>query len=412
MAKWARFPNDERLALYDLLHYAWHSEHGIPTDQARAARQTGIELETLHKVWADFLAECVERNGYLRLREMWQGIDSYKQRAQQRKEAGQISAFRRQEAKEDRETSQTLTQNSQSSSQNLTNTANNKLSTSSASVSPQHALQQTNDLQQRTVDESSTARTRVVYDSSTELELELELELNTNKTKEKNKTKKEKSFSSTDVDIVFRYWQQETGKLNHTLTPGRRAKVEARLREGKTVEDIKSGIRGCCKSLFHQGLTDASNGTVYNDLELICRSGTKLEEFMEMDKQASQLAQRKAGSWLNGSAGARFAFAATGQKLGAPGTDRPDFQRLCKQTGDWIDKRMLKLAADSITFELSAEDFVDFWQMILKFNGFPTLTSVPKYFDQFAQWVTSDQETPEAQETGIASAESPQVTFK
>lgn len=81
-----------------------------------------------------------------------------------------------------------------------------------------------------------------------------------------------------DVQIVFDYWCQAMGKSgNAKLTDKREKAIKARLKEGYTVEHIKQAIDGCKRSPHHMGQNQ--NGTIYDDIELICRSGEKLEQF-------------------------------------------------------------------------------------------------------------------------------------
>lgn len=81
-----------------------------------------------------------------------------------------------------------------------------------------------------------------------------------------------------EVQEIFAYWQASLSHPTAKLTAERRRKVEARLRQGYTVEQIKQAIDGCAASPFHRGEND--EGRVYDDLELICRSGSKLENFI------------------------------------------------------------------------------------------------------------------------------------
>lgn len=74
---------------------------------------------------------------------------------------------------------------------------------------------------------------------------------------------------------LFAYWQQ---RCNHPKAkPGRDrlAKVKARLAEGYTPEDIRTAIDGAAV-----GAHVNDDGQRFDDLELICRSGSKLELFM------------------------------------------------------------------------------------------------------------------------------------
>jgi len=102
--------------------------------------------------------------------------------------------------------------------------------------------------------------------------------------KEKNENNEIKTPSSPSapdcVKQIFDHWFQVMGKTNQTkLTKGRIGKIKARLAEGYTVDQIKQAIEGCAKSAYHMGQNDT--GTVYDDLDLICRSGSKIEHFAE-----------------------------------------------------------------------------------------------------------------------------------
>lgn len=80
------------------------------------------------------------------------------------------------------------------------------------------------------------------------------------------------------VREVFAYWQYRLDHQQSKLTPEREKKIQARLKEDYTVEDIKRGIDGCASSPWHMGQNDRD--TVYDDIELICRDGKRLESFM------------------------------------------------------------------------------------------------------------------------------------
>lgn len=94
------------------------------------------------------------------------------------------------------------------------------------------------------------------------------------------KNEKKQSSFAADVRAIFDYWLERMGKTASTkLTDKRKRAVTARLKQGYSVDDIKQGIDGCASSPFHMGQND--QGTVYDDLELICRNGEKLENFMQ-----------------------------------------------------------------------------------------------------------------------------------
>ena len=106
---------------------------------------------------------------------------------------------------------------------------------------------------------------------------------NKNKNKNKNKNDNKRSMpSKLDlVQDVFNYWCKVMDKpINTTkLTPKRQQKIQDRLAQGYTVDDIKCAIDGCRDDPFSMGQNDRCKK--YNDIELICRIGEKLEFFME-----------------------------------------------------------------------------------------------------------------------------------
>ncbi|MCA1600376.1 MAG: hypothetical protein LC776_01590 [Acidobacteria bacterium] len=72
----------------------------------------------------------------------------------------------------------------------------------------------------------------------------------------------------------------------------RRAKVEARLREGYTLEQIKTAVLGCKMSPHNQG--DNDTGTTYDDIELICRNSSSVERFINIhDNSGSQQSKKR-----------------------------------------------------------------------------------------------------------------------
>lgn len=89
------------------------------------------------------------------------------------------------------------------------------------------------------------------------------------------------------VRQIFDHWVTARGKdANRVkLTAGRKRKVEARLREGYTPEEIMAAIDNVQHSKFHNG--DNEDGKVYDDLTLICRSGDKLEFFRDMQERST-----------------------------------------------------------------------------------------------------------------------------
>jgi hypothetical protein len=92
---------------------------------------------------------------------------------------------------------------------------------------------------------------------------------------------KPKPTWSREANLVFEHWRTQMGKRSNTIFSGdRKTKVLARLREGYTVDQLKQAIDGYSQSSFHRG--ENPRGVAYDDLELICRSGAKVEQGIEL----------------------------------------------------------------------------------------------------------------------------------
>jgi hypothetical protein len=92
-----------------------------------------------------------------------------------------------------------------------------------------------------------------------------------------------KGESKNESRDVFEHWLERMGKNGSTrLTAERRRAIEARVREGYSVERIKRAVDGCAGSDFHMGRHEKTRGRPQNDLTLICRNGSKLETFEAM----------------------------------------------------------------------------------------------------------------------------------
>lgn len=83
-----------------------------------------------------------------------------------------------------------------------------------------------------------------------------------------------------NIYVVFEFWKTTFSSPKTVLTEKRKKKIQARLEQGYSVEDIKLAILNCSKSDYHMGKNE--RGTVYNDIELICREPEKLDRFMSM----------------------------------------------------------------------------------------------------------------------------------
>jgi hypothetical protein len=99
--------------------------------------------------------------------------------------------------------------------------------------------------------------------------------------------RKDPQNDPTPADRVFDHWTTTTGKTKGArLTAKRRKLIDARLAEGYSEADLFRAVDGNRASAFHQG--ENEDGTVYDSLELICRSGEKVEFFMGKAKAAPQ----------------------------------------------------------------------------------------------------------------------------
>jgi hypothetical protein len=68
-------------------------------------------------------------------------------------------------------------------------------------------------------------------------------------------------------------------------------KVQARLAEGRTVEELKTAIDQCHKSPWHLG--DNPDGTKYLGLELIMRDDSHVQKFLEMGEPDARRKERE-----------------------------------------------------------------------------------------------------------------------
>ena len=85
---------------------------------------------------------------------------------------------------------------------------------------------------------------------------------------------------------IFGHWQTVMDKPKAKLTRDRRGKIEARLKEGYSVEDCKQAINGCKESDWH--MHPERNETA-RDITNILQTGSKLEGFRDRPKSKSTL---------------------------------------------------------------------------------------------------------------------------
>ena len=114
------------------------------------------------------------------------------------------------------------------------------------------------------------------------------IDLNTRK-EDKEGRKEDKHMSvvaPADAQQVFDYWKKRLDKNARVVfSEKRRRRVRSALKHF-TVADLMKAVDGCAKSPFHMG--DGPDGTVYDDLELICRDVEHIEKFMAIDDKPPQ----------------------------------------------------------------------------------------------------------------------------
>lgn len=99
------------------------------------------------------------------------------------------------------------------------------------------------------------------------------------------------------IDQVFNYWQQVMNKPRARMNAKRKKVIQDRIKEGYEWEDFKAAIDGCKNSSFHMGQNGRNKA--YNDIELICRDGVKLEQFGEYEDEQEKLVNRLTDtSWV------------------------------------------------------------------------------------------------------------------
>ena len=98
--------------------------------------------------------------------------------------------------------------------------------------------------------------------------------------------------ANKDVLDVFDYWKQVMKKNSSAILNDKRTKaIEGRFKEGYTVDQIKMAITGCSMTPHNMGQND--NNKKYDDIELICRDGVKVETFANNCQEILPLKQKQ-----------------------------------------------------------------------------------------------------------------------
>lgn len=109
----------------------------------------------------------------------------------------------------------------------------------------------------------------------------------------KKLSKKTPAKDENDAAVweVFCHWRDASeevslreGRRNQgrkrVLNDKRKRLIKGRIKEGYTVEQLKKAVDGCLCSPWHRGQNP--NGVVYDDITLICRDATKVDQFVDM----------------------------------------------------------------------------------------------------------------------------------
>lgn len=78
-----------------------------------------------------------------------------------------------------------------------------------------------------------------------------------------------------DARALFDYWRERCGHDRAKATPERLRAIRARLRDGYSVADVRRAIDGAATGAYVD-----DRGKRHDDLTLICRNGSKLEDFI------------------------------------------------------------------------------------------------------------------------------------
>jgi uncharacterized protein YdaU (DUF1376 family) len=80
-----------------------------------------------------------------------------------------------------------------------------------------------------------------------------------------------------DVSVIFSHWQKVHNHPDARLDEKRKNLIKQRLKD-YSVDDLKCAIDGCKVSPHHQGQND--QGMIYDDITLILRDATHVEQFI------------------------------------------------------------------------------------------------------------------------------------
>jgi hypothetical protein len=94
------------------------------------------------------------------------------------------------------------------------------------------------------------------------------------------------SDRARDVKAIFDHWRTKTEHPRAKLIPARRTKIEARLREGYSREELLEAIDGLTMSDWHMGRDPKTKGRRYDGIDNVFRNGEYLERFVAIARRA------------------------------------------------------------------------------------------------------------------------------
>ena len=92
---------------------------------------------------------------------------------------------------------------------------------------------------------------------------------------------------------VFTHWQAVLNKHGRKLDAKRRAAIAARLKDGYSVSQLMAAATGCAQSAWHQGKN--ADGKIYDDIALICRDASHVDQFLAIMQQRMNRGDRCEG---------------------------------------------------------------------------------------------------------------------
>ena len=87
--------------------------------------------------------------------------------------------------------------------------------------------------------------------------------------------------------IVFDEWALIMNHPKAIMDAKRKRAIDARLKDGYTIDQLKQAILGCKHSEFHQGANDRHQ--VYDDIESISRTASNVDKFIQMGTKSNKL---------------------------------------------------------------------------------------------------------------------------